>query len=640
MTTKLGTVFEQTSTTEFVIMLDPECDNERLLFSYVEFDPNGNEPNSNRERIIARITGIYKENPLLSRDQAIVNASINLSDLGINFSRRFTHGWAKCTVIGALTQRGLDMNLRVPAPNTSVWTPSETTIRQLFFNPAPSYVPIGKIETFGSEEVPVTLNADQMVTKHFSIFGMTGSGKTTTAAKLLEELMARGHRMIIFDSHDDYLNLDDFANLFEYRYQDANDVEQQVRCRVNDRQCNAVQEAMERFSPNVSNNARNQLLKPINESVCERLIRTASIIHKNEPSHKILRDECEKVTPQLTRALSQSQNNQHWSNLIQNGRVAHYNSFPELKFYGEGFEDFTIILLQAFRGEAYTPAQWRGLRSNISRGQGVGVVYLQSLRDLIQQDRGIDSRTKPVLDSSLVFIETIYREIQRVGSSPLDLEELFRQVANRETANPESVFRLSLTNLSNNLRKAMVYGVVTYFFRSFKFGNYRATPRDGNPANAYSTLFILEEARSLIPKSSGMNETDIAGSQARKALREIAYEGRKFSLGFGIISQKPSSIDPEVVSQSNTFILHQLKSPDDQRYVRDVTEGMSAEELEMVKSLGTGRAIVSGVAVKSPVLLRVYPRYSEEGIREPAPIADELSSIEQIRNDLNITDET
>ena len=109
----------------------------------------------------------------------------------------------------------------------------------------------------------------------------------------------------------------------------------------------------------------------------------------------------------------------------------------------------------------------------------------------------------------------------------------------------------------------MVYGAITYFFRSFKFGRHRARPRDGQPANAYPLLFVLEEARALIPKSSGTEDDDTSGALARRAMRELAYEGRKFSLGFGLISQKPSTVDPEVVSQSNTFILHQLKSPDD-----------------------------------------------------------------------------
>ncbi|HYT46207.1 MAG TPA: hypothetical protein VEP90_28015, partial [Methylomirabilota bacterium] len=93
-----------------------------------------------------------------------------------------------------------------------------------------------------------------------------------------------------------------------------------------------------------------------------------------------------------------------------------------------------------------------------------------------------------------------------------------------------------------------------------------------------------------------------------------------------------------VVSQSNTFILHQLKSPDDQEYVRSVTESMSRDELEMIKSLGTGRAIVAGLAVQSPVLLRVYPRYSQEGIQEPTPVQDALhDEVENIRQQLGIS---
>jgi DNA helicase HerA-like ATPase len=209
-------------------------------------------------------------------------------------------------------------------------------------------------------------------------------------------------------------------------------------------------------------------------------------------------------------------------------------------------------------------------------------------------------------------------------------------VRNGQQTQPQTVYRLSLSDLTGNLRKAMVYGVVTYFFRQFKFRGFRAREQGDNAPNAYPTLFVLEEARSLIPRSSGRDDEDVAGKQARDAMRELAYEGRKFSLGFGLISQKPSTIDPEVVSQSNTFILHQLKSPDDQEYVRAVTESMSKDELEMVKSLGTGRAIVAGVAVKSPVLMRVYFRYSEEGIEEPTPIRDELGSVDDIRNRLDI----
>ncbi len=633
---RIGTVFEQTSTTEFLVMLDQQCDSEQLLFSYIEVSPGGGAPNPGGERIIGRITNVLKENPLLSRDQAGVLASVSTGGLGLDFSRRFTRGWAQCSVIGTLAARGLDMNRRAVAPNAEVHTPSPSTLRQLFFNPEPSYLPLGLIETFGGQsmdEVPVTLNADQLVTKHFCVFGMTGSGKTNTAAKVIEELMARGHRMIIFDSHDDYANLDTFTSLFAFRDERG----QQIQLSSPTNRSQVVGAAINQFNPSASGN------RALEDCVYERLLRTASVIYRNTPARQFLirgdQQSKREVTPAFVQGLAGVQ---PWDSLISNPQVADFKAFPEPRFYGNNFEDFSIILLQAIQGEGYTSAQWRWLRANVNQ-PGTGIQYLQNLWQAAENARQATTNqqlimTLNVLQPSFRNIQAIYRDAIRAGSQPLDLEKFFLQVADRTNSSPQTVYRLSLTDLSSNLRKAMVYGVVTYFFRSFKFGGYRAQAKNNQPANAYPVLFVLEEARALIPKSSGTEEDDASGRLARQAMRELAYEGRKFSLGFGLISQKPSTVDPEVVSQSNTFILHQLKSPDDQEYVRSVTESMSKDELEMIKSLGTGRAIVAGLAVQSPVLLRVYPRYSQEGIQEPTPIQDALQGeVKRIRQQLGIT---
>jgi hypothetical protein len=64
---------------------------------------------------------------------------------------------------------------------------------------------------------------------------------------------------------------------------------------------------------------------------------------------------------------------------------------------------------------------------------------------------------------------------------------------------------------------------------------------------------------------------------------------------------------------------------------------MSEDELDQIASLGTGRAIASGLAVKSPVLLDVFFRYSREGIQEPTPLEAELQdNVDRIRDDLDI----
>jgi hypothetical protein len=630
---KIGTVFGETSTTEFVVMLDQQCDSEQLLFSYVELAPDGQTPDPNRERIIGRITGVYKENPLLSRDQAGVSATMGLDQLGFNFSRRFTYGWAKCSVVASIVGNRIDLNRRGVTPSAAVYTPFAETLRQLFFDPRPSFIPVGSIETFGADtEVPVTMDADQMVTKHFCVFGMTGSGKTNSAAKVIEELMARGHHMVIFDSHDDYLNIEQFTNLTQGR--DNNQL--YFPTAYND----VVNDAIRQFQPLLAANDT----RPLEEQIRERLVRIASVIFRNEPMRRFLSANI-TGSPQIpitSSLLDQIANlpNSIWERLLISPQVRHYAVFPEIKFYNAVGPDFTIHLLEAMQGEAFSSAQWRWLRQIINQ-QGVGLNYL---RNLYRAANTVITtvETRDVVLQKVNGLQAIYTDAGNAGATPLDVEQFCIDVVNRPgvpnrpNGAPEAVHRLSMTNLSANVRKSLVYGVVTYFFRSFKFGGNRAKAVNNQNANAYPVLFVLEEARSLIPKSSGSDDIDISGGLARRAMRELAYEGRKFSLGYGLVSQKPSTVDPEVVSQCNTFILHQLKSPDDQSYVRSVTESMSQEELDMIKELGTGRAIVAGGAVKSPVLIRIDRRCSKDGVQEPTPISDELMSVEQIRRNLNI----
>jgi len=339
---------------------------------------------------------------------------------------------------------------------------------------------------------------------------------------------------------------------------------------------------------------------------------------------------------QFTQFIQMLLGSQPWQNLITQERMRSLNIFPELRNYGQGFEDFTINIMSAFLNEEFSPAQWRWLSQEISQAPGYGIHFL---RHLDQRTPSIQNNSqRDATQQKLQALIGIYHDLLRTQCQPYDVESLFNQICSRSTNQLQTVYRVSLTALPSNIRKALVYAIVTYFFfRSFKFRNYTATGRSEQPANAYPVLFVLEEARSLIPKPSGDGDTDHVGKLARRAMRDLAYEARKFSLGYGIISQKPSTVDPEVVSQCNTFILHKLISPEDQDYVKAVTEGMSEEDLELVKVLATGQAIVSGTAIKSTSLVRMNFRYSREGIPAPTPIKDSLkSSTQAVRNILGI----
>ena len=177
---QIGTVYDITSTSEFIFMLDEEISKENLVFSYIELHL------SDDERIIARIVDVKKENPLISKDIAGVLAKQELLE-DITFSplsERFTYGYAECEVVGILKNGKLQANRKPIQPGEPVYSISDDSVKSIFYDTKPAFLPIGRIESFGTTNTMITINGDEITSKHFAIFGMTGSGKTTTSAKV------------------------------------------------------------------------------------------------------------------------------------------------------------------------------------------------------------------------------------------------------------------------------------------------------------------------------------------------------------------------------------------------------------------------------------------------------------------------
>jgi hypothetical protein len=62
-------------------------------------------------------------------------------------------------------------------------------------------------------DVDVAVDGHAVVTRHLAILAMTGSGKTWTARRLIEELAAKHYPIVIFDPHGDYTGLSDVPTL-------------------------------------------------------------------------------------------------------------------------------------------------------------------------------------------------------------------------------------------------------------------------------------------------------------------------------------------------------------------------------------------------------------------------------------------
>lgn len=102
-----------------------------------------------------------------------------------------------------------------------------------------------------------------------------------------------------------------------------------------------------------------------------------------------------------------------------------------------------------------------------------------------------------------------------------------------------------------------------------------------------------------------------------RIIKKVAGEGRKFGVGFCIVSQRPSKLDPDVTSQCNTIIAMRLKNPDDQRFILKVSDMFSKADVDELPGLSTGEALVSGRSIPAPLLVKIGPKAMVHGGESP-----------------------
>ncbi len=625
----LGVIFGETSTREFAFLFGDSQEQERsqLKFAYVQVKlDDGN-------MAVARVVDVNTENPLLGRDTAKFYSEGEAS--GIKFpdlmSRRFTLYQAKCDVIGRYNNRdGTVEPLTQPIkPGVEVELLSDNVLNQLFSADEQWHLRLGYVETPGRQsQAQVSLNADSIITMHACVFGMTGMGKTTTTAVLLEELMFRGAKTIVFDPHSDYVNINNIRqDLYEpLRERVESDVE--LTNKISEYRQLLARSYTQHVTPwnNFDSSFDNLISEATNEELTTenlfyRLLNFCSIVNSD-----LRIDSCHTSQGfnQVIDAIKElNLQNDIPEEIIKRKLTIKFNAFPTIKIYPNQSLFFTIRLIEAMAGEAFTDPQVAPLirwLSTLQQDNLRDVALLDHLKERVGPS-DIDYRSKPPLERILGRAERTVRALENRECQSLDINCFVNHFCRRTgRLGNVSTAVFNLSDLENNhARRALIYAVMEFVFDRYKSRDFVMGQ------NAHPVLFAIEEARTLIPRdeeSASTGEMHPATRSARLAARQIVTEGRKMGLGMLVISQKPASVDPLTVSQANTLILHRAINPEDQNYIRNVGESLSVEDLETLKTVKEGVAIVSGDALKTRMstLVRVRNRYSEPGTARPRPI--------------------
>ncbi|MDO3377709.1 ATP-binding protein [Geoalkalibacter halelectricus] len=137
-------------------------------------------------------------------------------------------------------------------------------------------------------------------------------------------------------------------------------------------------------------------------------------------------------------------------------------------------------------------------------------------------------------------------------------------------------------------------------------------------------LVVMEEAHTYL-------NDDFKG-MASKIVQRIVKEGRKYGIGAMIVSQRPSEINPTILSQCGTFFALRLTNSSDRGHITSALSDNLDGLTSMLPILKTGEAIILGEAVKLPMRTTIVapPKSNRPDSQDPivydeVPLEDSIN---------------
>ncbi len=132
---------------------------------------------------------------------------------------------------------------------------------------------------------------------------------------------------------------------------------------------------------------------------------------------------------------------------------------------------------------------------------------------------------------------------------------------------------------------------------------------------------ILEEAHRYVQND---NDVNLLGYNI---FERITKEGRKYGVILGLITQRPSEMSETVLSQCTNFLIFKMLHPKDVDYIREMVPNITNEIVKKLRILQPGTCIAFGSAFKVPIVIDI-------DMPDPAPTSSscDVSGIWFVKN--------
>ncbi len=233
------------------------------------------------------------------------------------------------------------------------------------------------------------------------------------------------------------------------------------------------------------------------------------------------------------------------------------------------------------------PEKWSNIRNAVTEAvkglrKNMGDAYTSE--HLIEKIEELSSRNPHAL-RALKYVRKLKR-LKVFGAATTPVSEMLK---------PAQVSVIDLSGLNDSSMDYITYRILTEVFHQVSTQKFR-----------YPVFIFVEEAHKFIPKKE-------VRRLSREIINTIAAEGRKFGVFMTLISQRPSKIDPDALSQCNSQIILKVSNPTDQEAIIKSSERLSEDLLRDLPGLNVGEAVIVGEVTKVPVMVKIRKRRTREG---------------------------
>lgn len=466
---------------------------------------------------------------------------------------------------GEKFERGIS---QYPSIGDSVHVVTESDLRAVY---APgdreSHVSVGRVAS--SEGIPAYLEVNRLLSRHCAIVGSTGAGKSTAVASILsaisEPTRFPGARVILLDLHGEYATaFGDQARVF----------------RINADTAKGERELIVPFwalnGEEFISIAMGTVTSTVSAPILDRIAALKRMSRPGKKAHSVAPPDVTADMPlpfcvhQLWYDLHCLHNATHRVSYNQNQSDA-TRCFAKI---GNPETDQVGDIMKVIR-PVFRPL--KDVKDDPDK------VFRAA--DGEKPKSHIETLEVKLRDPRLKFIfEPGDWSPQLDGSTAADLDRLLEDWLGSDGS--VSVFDLS--GIPASILDDLVGALLRILFDSSFWGR-----RKQEGTRVRPLLTVLEEAHLYLGKD--------AKNRAASAARRIAKEGRKYGVGLMLVSQRPSEIDPTILSQCGTMIALRLTNDADRGQIRACTSDNLEGLFGMLPILRTGEALMVGEAVSMPV---------------------------------------